>query len=249
MIPYSNMAPFRASPLPPNCIFKDAVPSKSIDLLKKGKILAAAAPVGALPEISDIVEYAGNYGIGAKGRVESVLLFSSIPFNEYSKDKKIEITSHTATSVKLLYLLLGYENGFDKIPEFIKDQRLPDGELLIGDKALIRKHDNVQSVKNNYIYDLSSLWHEKMNLPFVFARWVVRQDAPKEFKEALNSWLSKIKNNEESLIRQCAPLEAKRLNIDTAAMEKYLKGMKRVISPLYIEGQTTFLQELERFYP
>ena len=246
MIPYSNMAPFRELGPPENSIFIDAVPSKSIKMLKNGKILAAAAPVGAMPEISDVVEYAGNYGIACKGSVQSVILFSSIPLDKFNKDSLIKITSQTATSVRLLHLLLGYENGFHEIPLMVdstsSESPGAEGELLIGDEALIKKCKG----QSKYIYDLSELWYKKKLLPFVFARWVVRKDAPQIFKNLLNLWLNQMVVQEDSLILKSAHKEANRLNISVSKMISYLRGMNRVIDREAIKGQELFLKDLNR---
>jgi chorismate dehydratase len=270
MIPYSNMAPFRELGPPINSVFIDAVPSKSIEMLKSGEILAAAAPVGAMPEISDIVEWAGNYGIASKGKVQSVLLFSSIPFNEFNRNSRIKITSQTATSVRLLCLLLGYENGFNEIPSLTTEciSRKCSGdeaELLIGDEALMRNfraqdkknkekdesnpgkyHGSKDPHRDKFIYDLSELWWERNSLPFVFARWIVRKDAPLEFKTNLNLWLNQMIVQEDSLILKAAPKEAKKLNIETNKMISYLRGMNRVIDEEAIRGQELFLKNLSK---
>ncbi len=168
IIPYANMAPFIALGPPRGCKFFSYTPRQSTIALKEGKIWAAPIPVGDLPAIENNVTIVGNLGVAARGAVKSVLLFSNRPFDEMSA-AKIYLTDQSSSSVRLLYLLLGYRLGFDRLPLRTAYREEADGELLIGDEALIR----AAKAGNQYITDLADLWYRIHNRSFVFARWVI----------------------------------------------------------------------------
>ena len=137
MIPYANMAPYRQLGPPENCHFVPQLPRESIRALKEGRVVAAAVPVGGLDRLSDCVETIGPFGIAARGASMSVLLFSRVPFAQMHAPRTLRLTSESATSVRLLYLLMGQTVGFDRLPRVTTEDSCPDGELLIGDRALV----------------------------------------------------------------------------------------------------------------
>ena len=59
-----------------------------------------------------------------------------------------------------------------------------NGEILIGDKALKRYHNNNINCK-----DLATLWYQKHNLPFVFARFCINNQNSK-YKKMIDKFLS-----------------------------------------------------------
>jgi cyclic dehypoxanthinyl futalosine synthase len=83
----------------------------------------------------------------------------------------------------------------------------------------------------------------------VFARWVIRKDAPSGVKSRLRAWLDGLNGNDERFIAACAPEEAARLGMTTAEMTDYLRGMKRILGPAELEGQRIFLSEIEKRVP
>jgi chorismate dehydratase len=67
-----------------------------------------------------------------------VCFFLAGSFRGDACPRTIRITGETASSVRLLYLLLGQCHGFDRLPHLAGDGQVPDGELLIGDRALVK---------------------------------------------------------------------------------------------------------------
>ena len=106
MIPYTNMAPYRALGPPEECRFHLCVPRRSIAALREGRVLAAAVPVGGLDAVAREAEPLGAFGIAAARRVLSVLFFSRRPFREMDGTARIRLTTESASSVRLLLLLL-----------------------------------------------------------------------------------------------------------------------------------------------
>jgi predicted solute-binding protein len=96
------------------------------------------------------------------------------------------------------------------------------------------------------VADLAALWHGRFSLPFVFARWVVRKDAPDPVKAALHQWLKQFEGQEEHLIQQAAPKVARRLGLPVDYARHYLKVIRRCLSSQDEAGQERFLNELKQ---
>jgi len=147
----------------------DLCPSSSIEYARNPELYRI------MPELS----------ISSKGPVRSVLLFSKLPIDSLD-DASIGLTSESETSVILLKILLArkysFANRYVRVEVF--DQTLSpehDALLLIGDKALI----GASRERSGYIYDLGELWYEFTGRPFVFALWLLREDAFNDFSGAV----------------------------------------------------------------
>lgn len=119
-----------------------------------------------------------DLSISSEREVKSVLLTSRWPIKDLN-GKTVLLSPASATSNVLVRVLLekryGHRCTFGH-PE--KDASPPgvhaDAKVTIGNPAL---KSYLQDKKNEYVYDLSLLWNEFTDLPFVFALWVLRRDA------------------------------------------------------------------------
>ncbi len=245
MIPFANMAPYRQLGPPAGCQWVALTPKQSVLALQKGEVQAAAVPVGALPLLAKDVEPLGAFGIAAARRVRSVLFFSACPWKEMAAPAGIHLSDQSATSVRLLYLLFGYEQGFHshRIPYLALPGEGAEGFLVIGDDALLQGRKKTSA----HVMDLAEAWFAVHGLPFVFARWIIHVDAPHDMKEALLDWLARFQCSEEELILQSAPSEARRLGLELEEMVDYLRGIIRVLGADEIKAQEVFLDELSRY--
>jgi predicted solute-binding protein len=245
MIPYTNMAPYRQLAAPRGCHFIPLVPKASIDALLTGRVVAAAVPVGGLAQLATTVETVGRFGIAAKGPCMSVLFFSHYPFEAMHAPKTIRVTRESASSVRLLFLLLGQTLGFDRLPRLVPDGREPDAELLIGDRALIKGATARAEGAFTHVTDLSQAWFDRHGLPFVFARWVVRRDAPESIKTAIARWLDEFKAQESLLVARAVPEAADRLQLTPELIRRYFQAIRRCLDHSDIQGQERFFQVFE----
>lgn len=242
MIPYANVAPYGMLGPIPGCRFEPMVPSASVTALLRGDVVAAVVPVGALPILEGKVSFVGEFGIAASRAVRSVMLFAKLPLRELVPPREVSLTSQSATSIRLLHLILGYTNGFHRLPYLTDDRERADGILLIGDDALRRARDD----KVSHVIDLVTEWYRFHKKPFVFARWVVRNDAPVDIREAIETWLNRLRDHDDELVLASAPAEAARIGVSTGEMVTYLRGMRRILGKEELEGQALFLEELRR---
>ncbi len=236
------MGPYRLLGKPKDCEFITYTPKQSVAALLSGRVIAAPVPVGALPALNGVVEFIGNYGIAAEKAVGSVLLFSRYPFEKLKSPKKIYLTHQSASSCTLLYLLLNAQHNINELPTFTTYKSGADAMLLIGDQALMKASDHDWP----YVIDLVTQWYKLTQLPFVFARWVVRKEIPQGIKNKLTSWLDILIERDSEFIDTSAPIEAKRLGIKPEKMNSYLRGMKRVLSERELSGQNLFLTQIEK---
>ena len=256
MIPYTNMAPFRALGPPDGCRFVPLVPRDSIVALCNNSVFAAAVPVGGLAAVADMTDFLGNFGIAAAERSMSVLFFSDRPLAEMNAETRIRLTTESASSIRLLFLVLGYRNGFDNLPQLAIPDERPDGELLIGDAALIRMRDKREDrtptdallCSGAHVTDLASEWHAIHHLPFVFARWVVRKDAPPSVRDALEKWLADFKSREPMLVQQAVPDAARHIGVSRSEITAYFKVIRRTLNASDLAGQAKFLSEYNRHF-
>ncbi len=247
MIPYANMAPYRALGVPVGCDFVPLVPRASIKALEKGEVMAAAVPVGGLLRLEGLVETVGKYGIAAKEASMSVLLFSNISFEKLNASKTLCLTTESASSIRLLYLLLGYAQGFDQLPAVSKNHVFADGELIIGDRALKARYHTKKISRKKIVIDLAEKWYETHHLPFVFARWVVRKDAAPAAKAAVREWLERFREKEADLVKQSVPVAAKALDLPEERIEKYFSVIRRSLDDEDLAGQEKFYAEFKKY--
>lgn len=113
--------------------------------------------------------------ISGSGRVGSVLLFSQEEDLLNLDGKVICVPESSATSIKLMQVLLKEELGvvprLKLASELDKNDEKPSAFLLIGDKALEFDAAN-SSLKK---FDLAQWWHKRYSLPFVFGVWAARK--------------------------------------------------------------------------
>jgi len=172
------------------------IPSVCADKLILGDVDIALAPVVLMKQLNN-VKIISDYCIGANGNVDTVCLFSDVPFYEI---KNIFIDYQSRTSVELLKIIL---KDFWKIsPYFIHTSKNYESRimgknagLIIGDRAFHYKN------KFNYIYDLSGIWKEMSGLPFVFACWITNKKIDEDFKKVFNNALGYGINNIQEAIK------------------------------------------------
>jgi len=256
MIPYTNMAPYRQLGEPAGCHFVPCVPSESVRALKTGEVLAAAVPVGGLKALEGLVENLGPFGIAARERSMSVLLFSDRPFSEMRTPATVWLTGDSESSVRLLFLLLGYRHGFDHLPRATRNPEQANAELVIGDAALKRVLVDCRPAAgplfhcgpdHTFVTDLAAEWFALKGRPFVFARWVIRQDAPAGVKKAMTAWLDIFGGREGELVRDCIPAAATRLKVSSRVIDAYFKVIRRRLTDDDMAGQALFLTELAQY--
>ncbi|MFN7064739.1 MAG: menaquinone biosynthesis protein [Aquificaceae bacterium] len=149
--------------------FVDGHPSELAELLRKGDLQAGiVSSVEYLMHEEDYLLVPGVC-ISSKEKACSVLIFSERPLEEL---KSIYLTPTSLTSKFLaLYVL---KKVYKREPSLVEEREKAQALLLIGDEAIKEK----LSKRWIYTYDLGEEWYKIHKLPFVFALFLVRKDAP-----------------------------------------------------------------------
>jgi chorismate dehydratase len=151
----------------------DAVPSRCADLVDAGGVEAALIPIieyqripsGAL--VPDVC-------VGSREQVRSVVLATRA--DNLRDIRSIALDESSRTSAALLKIIfqefLGLEPDWrPRSPDLEQMLAENDAALIIGDPAMTFPREQLQ------VFDLASLWHAHTGLGFVFAMWLVRDDA------------------------------------------------------------------------
>ena len=145
--------------------FTDGVPTTLNAAVLEGRLDVSAMSSIAYARNADRLTLVPVASITADGAVDSIQLFSRVPFEEV---RSVAVTPHSATTVALLRILLGPDVPFttlDRPPARALED--VDGVLLIGDEALAGLHAPFAPHRT----DLAEAWSARTGHPMVFAVW------------------------------------------------------------------------------
>jgi chorismate dehydratase len=144
------------------------VPSVCAALLHEG-----AVDLGLIPSIeylhSDRYRFVPGVGIGSRGPVASVALYTKVALDRVSS---VALDTSSRTSVTLIQVLCRHHFGINPVfvphgPDLAAMTSRHDAGLLIGDPAFDADHETLGLTK----IDLGAAWTEMTGLPFVYAAW------------------------------------------------------------------------------
>lgn len=134
-------------------------------------------------------EILDGVGILSRGPVFSVGLAHRQPLPEI---RRIHLDTASCTSVNLLRVLLDAQGLHPEFTPLDRYDRAPslDNVLLIGNAAIDFRRsegciDGLPGISGHQWLDLGTLWQEQENLPFTYAAWVLRKDAPPALRQLL----------------------------------------------------------------
>jgi chorismate dehydratase len=165
------------------------------------------------------------YCIATRDQVKSVMLFSNHGWRELA-GRRIGITDDTATSVRLLQVLLEKKYGvraeFVRMHTGVNSYDDFDAVLLIGDEALRHKKIGLQSFE--LVYDLATEWYDWKKLPFVFAVWAMRSSLPAERLAELSTLIQQSLKKGELDLEGVSATHARRIGLTSKEATEYLEG-------------------------
>lgn len=193
----------------------DAAPAKCAEMLRENLVDAALTPVIEYQRIRETL-IVPNVCVAARKKVESVILVTKGADLKLANSVALDVSSKT--SVALTRII--FREFLGKTPEFVAHEsdvekmlETADAALLIGDPAL-----RVNRAKYR-IFDIVELWREFTGCGFVFAFWLVNQNAVKiieqiDFAAARDEGLRKIS--------EILDFYQKDVSLERADFEKYL---------------------------
>jgi len=165
------------------------------------------------------------WGIATRDQVKSVMLFSKEGWAGLD-DAAIAISDETATSVRLLQVLLKKKYGvharFDRVQGYLADYSRYKAVLLIGDQAL--RWNKLGLPGFELVFDLASEWYDWKKLPFVFAVWAVRKSMPEERKRELVSLVQNSLEISEDHFSEIGEMHGSRIGLTKGEVKEYLEG-------------------------
>lgn len=171
----------------------DPVPSACADFLAQGRVEAALVPVIEYQRINNI-HLVPEVCVGSKEKVRSVVLVTKSDDLESVRSVALDESSRTSASlVKIIFReFIGtdptWQTATPDLGRMLNDN---DAALIIGDPGMTFSREGF------YVWDLASLWRQHTGLGFVFAMWMIRDDASVEtrrldFRAARNEGLASV---------------------------------------------------------
>ncbi|MGC8667156.1 MAG: menaquinone biosynthetic enzyme MqnA/MqnD family protein [Chthonomonadales bacterium] len=171
-VPYLNGKPLIEWFHSPDCSeavdVRYDVPSQLARYLREGSLdvaLVSTFEQFVHPELQIVP----GISIAADGPVQSVRLFSKVPF---PKIRSVALDTSSLTSAALVRILLADCYGIH--PVYRKHPPQLDAMLGACDAALIIGDLKLFETPAQYIMDLGAQWKELTGLPFVYAAWLAR---------------------------------------------------------------------------
>jgi chorismate dehydratase len=245
IIKYTNVAPLLHH-LEPALMgfpveFVRGVPTEINAALLAGRVDLANISVFEFLEHTDSLRALPDFSVSVLGPVYSVNLFHTVPWRELN-GCTIAVTTHSATSVKLLETLLELDGINARLERASKNletllETYP-AVLLIGDDALVEWYrlcgpisettqmfrlpntGQFSSGKTVQVTDLSDSWYAHTGMPFVFAVWASRADNPPP--QELILAMRNSRRFGVGHLAEIAELEAVRLKLPVRIVQHYL---------------------------
>ena len=213
---------------------------------------------GALQvSVVSAVEYARNsaayhllpdLAITCDGPVHSVALFSKRPIEELS-GCTVLLSESSRTSVLLLELLCRHRwhirprfaGARAEAPDLIHLAALPhEAVLVIGDAAL---HLSTLTAYP-FRVDLGAEWKAWTGLPFVFAVWAARREAPAAAVRTVHNRLLESRSWGLAHLDMLAAAAAENTGVAEAVCRAYLGDLDYALSYRHLAGLTDFFRRL-----
>ena len=248
-IPYLNSVPFYHQFEKRQFRILPVVPRRMGLLVEKEEIVAGPFSLMDYFRQEDQLELL-NWCIATRDQVKSVMLFSNHGWGDLD-GKRIGITDDTATSVRLLQVLLekkyGVKANFERLHAGVNDFSGYDAVLLIGDEALHRNKYGLEGFE--LVYDLAKEWYDWKKMPFVFAVWAVQRSLPKETKEELNNLIEQSVKSAEGKFGVIGELHGTRIGLNRNDVDEYLEGFNFRLGEREKEAMREFrklVEEIEK---
>jgi chorismate dehydratase len=175
-IPYVSCEPFYFEMERRGIDLYDVVPSALHAAAISGEIDAGPMPLVDCYRLGEQFRLLSGFCLATIRKAGSVILHSKPPIQELT-GARIGVHGGAATSFQLLQVLLALKYQVQPAA-YVAPEDAYDAFLLIGHEGLQRR----RGIRNYpHTYDLGEEWYQWTGLPFVFARWIVRQAIdPKE---------------------------------------------------------------------
>ncbi len=146
-------------------------PSELGAAAERGEIDAGPLPLVDCFRLKDRFQPVGGFCIATTEVSGADFLYSKVPIEELG-EAQIGILAEAATTPELLQVILRLKYQLDPV-EQVSLEEPHDAFLLSGNRAL-RQRRGARGFPHKY--DLGAEWNSWTQLPFVYSRWMVRND-------------------------------------------------------------------------
>lgn len=218
------------------------------DLLATGALQVSAVSAVEYARNAALYHLLPDLAITCDGPVHSVALFSRRPIQQLN-GCTVLISASSRTSVLLLELLCRHRWGIRprfatvraEAPDLVALARLPhEAVLVIGDAAL---HLSTQAIYPVRV-DLGAEWKGWTGLPFVFAVWAARRDAPAAGVQAVHRRLLESRTWGLAHLDELAAGAAVSTGVAEPVCRAYLGDLDYALSYRHLAGLTDFFRRL-----
>lgn len=174
-------------------------------------------------ELEDRLRTVSGFCIATVAQAVSVKLHAKAPIEELT-GAAIAVPEEAPTAVKLLQVLLSLKHG-TKPGAYVGPDEDHDAQLMVGNLGL-RYRRGLRGYEHSY--DLGEEWTGWTSLPFVFARWVMRNDV--ERRDALtieDSLYTSLQDWADGLYRVSGPSD--RVPVHPSEIHTYTQGLRYFI--------------------
>ena len=170
-VPHLNAEAFYIDMVRRGLQLLELLPSRVAPAIERGEVDAGPVPLVDAFRLEDRCKPVAGFCIAAAEKARSVLLYSKLPVEELN-GARIALTDKSGTAHRLLQVLLSLKHQVQ--PEaYVAMEDSYDAFLITDDQAL-RRRRGVRGYPHRY--DLGEEWFQWTGLPFVFSRWVARND-------------------------------------------------------------------------
>jgi len=239
-IPFLNSVPFYNRLEKQDFKILPVAPRRMGVLSKQGQLDAGLFSLMDYFEQDEQLELMG-WCIATRDQVKSVMLFSKEGWAGLN-GKKIGITDDTATSVKLLKVIL--EKKYNVRAELLRlhsginDYSQFDAILLIGDEAL--KHNKIGFNGFELVFDLAKEWYDWQKLPFVFAVWACKKSFNDGRKNELQKIILRSLEESESSLDTVGDWHGRKIGLTQKETKEYLEGFNYNLGERELEAMKVF---------
>lgn len=218
------------------------------DLLATGALQVSAVSAVEYARNAALYHLLPDLAITSDGPVHSVALFSKRPIEELA-DCTVLLSASSRTSVLLLELLCRHRWSIAprfatvraEAPDLIGLAALPhEAVLVIGDAALHLSTQSLYPVR----LDLGEEWKRWTGLPFVFAVWAARREAPLSAVHVVHQRLLESREWGLAHLDELAAAAAANTGVDRSLCRAYLGNLDYALSYRHLAGLTDFFRRL-----
>jgi chorismate dehydratase len=183
-IPYLSCEPFYFAMERRGIALYDVAPSNMAAAMAMGAIDAGPMPLTECFRLDERFRLLSGFCLATIRTAGSVVLHARHPMQALS-GARIGVSGEATTAFRLLQVVLALKYQVKSVI-YVTLADAYDACLLIGNDGLRQRRG-----ARDYplTYDLGEEWHQWTGLPFVFARWVVRQDLDRQAAAVLEDTL------------------------------------------------------------